>query len=232
MARSAVNKTISGKKIKPHVVFETLAGSRLYGTNRPDSDWDYRGIIIPPREYFLGLSRFDQLEWHDRAYNEDCVYYDIRKFISLCLQGNPNVLELLWTTDKQTSWGEWIRSLREYFITQKAISAHIGMAKAHLKKMAAKGLNCKDALHVTRVIDQCYILVTQKTMIFNNPLYMQNYQDILAGKFSLETIEANMNATIDLIRSEESHVPKDPDFQTINQHVVNLVEDFLLAAYY
>lgn len=41
--------------IKKNTVYLSLHGSHAYGTNIATSDIDYRGIIIPPKKYFLGF---------------------------------------------------------------------------------------------------------------------------------------------------------------------------------
>ena len=43
-------------------IFRCVSGSRLYGTHREDSDWDYRGICFPPQEAIFGLHEFEQRE--------------------------------------------------------------------------------------------------------------------------------------------------------------------------
>ena len=38
-----------------HTVFLVVAGSHAYGFATPESDWDYRGIAIPPISTYIGL---------------------------------------------------------------------------------------------------------------------------------------------------------------------------------
>ncbi|BAU05502.1 hypothetical protein FIS3754_13990 [Fischerella sp. NIES-3754] len=44
-----------------------LAGSHGYGLNRPESDYDYRGVFIASKRYYLG---FDQIEQKDSDWDE------------------------------------------------------------------------------------------------------------------------------------------------------------------
>jgi len=102
----------------------TVAGSRSYGINLPDSDVDVKGICIPPLvEYRLGiLDKFEQADSPEHlaafftdlneeeqvATVKDClsrgrdilapdgVIYDINKFFFLALNANPNILETLF----------------------------------------------------------------------------------------------------------------------------------------
>ena len=38
-----------------HCIFRFMSGSHAYGTNRPDSDEDYRGVFIAPLSYAFDL---------------------------------------------------------------------------------------------------------------------------------------------------------------------------------
>ena len=38
------------------LLFKAVTGSRAYGTDTPESDTDYRGVFVMPRENFFGLS--------------------------------------------------------------------------------------------------------------------------------------------------------------------------------
>jgi len=77
-----------------HIIFHFLAGSHLYGTANENSDEDHRGVIIPPIEYFYGLEKFEQ--WEGGDLYKDACFYDIRKFVKLAMNGNPNVIEYFW----------------------------------------------------------------------------------------------------------------------------------------
>src|SRR4029453_2159553 len=62
----------------------------------PDSidDKDVMGVYIGPLEHYLGFGRTDVYEKWEGEW--DCVFYELRKFIGLLLNCNPNVLSLLW----------------------------------------------------------------------------------------------------------------------------------------
>ena len=57
------------------IIFECISGSHAYGLNTPESDTDYRGICIPPEDYFLGMYSFDQHEQKD----PDRTIFNIKK---------------------------------------------------------------------------------------------------------------------------------------------------------
>jgi len=70
-----------------------ISGSRLYGTERPDSDYDYRGILHQiPIEYLLGLKKFECYEKPDA----DFKVFSLSRAIHLMLRGSPEHIELLF----------------------------------------------------------------------------------------------------------------------------------------
>ena len=105
----------------------------------PDSidDKDVMGIYIGPLEHYLGFGRDDVYEQWEGEW--DCVFYELRKFIGLLLNCNPNVLSLLWLKPNgiiyESSLGARLREHRDLFVTKKAYHSFSGYAHAQFKKM-------------------------------------------------------------------------------------------------
>lgn len=124
---------------KKHLILLALAGSRSYGTHRPDSDYDYRGVIIPPSEYMKGfLYTFEQKEGIE-GYGKDSVGYDLRKFMKLASDCNPNIIETLFVDDSllvvNTKYGKKLRQHKDLFLSKKAKHTFSGYAFAQLKRI-------------------------------------------------------------------------------------------------
>jgi len=122
--------------IEKHRIFECITGSRLYGTDTPKSDYDYRGVCIPPRKVLLDpFMGFDQ---KDKGFKEeDRSIYNLAKFMRLCADGNPNIVELLFVPDKNIilsskKWEELI-SNREFFLSKKIRYTFSGYAFSQLE---------------------------------------------------------------------------------------------------
>ena len=117
------------------VIYKTISGSHLYGTARPDSDMDIRGVCLPPMTALLGLSPFEQHE----VPGEDTVIYDLRKFCRLALNANPNCLELLWVPDDAIleidNYGRQLLANRHLFLSTKVVYTYSGYAFAQLKRI-------------------------------------------------------------------------------------------------
>jgi len=127
------------KWIINNTIHRIIGGSRLYGTHRPDSDYDIRGVCMTPPNCLLGLTGFDQYESTSGDYGEDIVIYGLRKFAVLALDNNPNILDILcapldkWLIDK-TSW-KYIYVNRGKFLSQRLRHTFSGYAISQLKRL-------------------------------------------------------------------------------------------------
>lgn len=105
----------------------------------PDSidDKDVMGVYVGPIEHYLGFGRKDVYEKWEGEW--DCVFYELRKFIGLLLNCNPNVLSLLWLKPNgiiyENALGARLRENRRLFVTRKAYHSFSGYAHAQFKKM-------------------------------------------------------------------------------------------------
>lgn len=130
------------------LIMATLAGSYLYGTSRPDSDIDIRGVCFPPHSALLGLQGFEQFQpqggnavtWAlDQGFqwSDDVTVYALGKFFQLCVSANPNIIELLFAPDMlyQTPVWEEIVANRGLFLSTKIVHTFAGYAFAQLKRI-------------------------------------------------------------------------------------------------
>ncbi len=86
-----LNEQIGGGKL----ILSVVAGSKAQGLDTASSDLDTRGVCIPSANHLLGLTRFEQ--WSDES--NDHVIYALDKFVRLGLEGNPNIIETLFTDE-------------------------------------------------------------------------------------------------------------------------------------
>lgn len=143
--------------LKSRTILLTMGGSRAYGTNTDTSDVDIKGVCIPPREYILGfLKSFEQCDApdHIQGFREyvpanlhgiidatklEGTVYDIRKFLRLALDCNPNILETLFCDDadvlKITPAGEKLRENRSLFLSKAARPRYQGYAMSQLGRI-------------------------------------------------------------------------------------------------
>lgn len=125
------------KWAQENTIHRIVAGSNLYGTARPDSDLDYRGVCLMPPEALIGLQNFDQYQRHDKEVDE--TIYGISKFFTLSLGANPNIMDILcapidrWLVHTD-AWAT-VYNNRHMFFSQKVRHTFSGYAYSQLKRL-------------------------------------------------------------------------------------------------
>ena len=122
------------------IIYQCISGSRAYGTARPDSDEDIRGIfVLPQSSYLLFPEPVNQVSDE----KNDVVFYSLRRFLELAVTANPNIIELLFMPEEcilfKSPLMDRLIENRSLFITQNAYSSHVGYAHAQIKR--ARGQN-------------------------------------------------------------------------------------------
>ena len=156
--------TIEELKESGHIIFECISGSRAYGLDTPTSDTDIRGVFILPKESFYSLDYIDQVNNE----SNDIVYYELRKFIDLCSNNNPNILELLNVPEECVLYKHPIfdEIKLDYFLSRQCEKSFANYAYAQIKK--ARGLEKKIVNPVEKerksVLDFCFVYEKGKSM--------------------------------------------------------------------
>jgi uncharacterized protein len=124
------------KYVEEHTIFECIVGSHAYGMNTETSDEDKSGVMIPGKEYFFGLKRFDQFQGYT---GEDKTIYNIKKAIALIAENNPNCLDLLFVPErciiKMTPYWEHVIRNSHLFISKKCKFTFSGYAISQLNRI-------------------------------------------------------------------------------------------------
>lgn len=106
-------------------------------------DIDLIGFCFGPPEHYLGLT-----EWGSRGTREikddpyDVVLYEIRKAFTLLLQGNPNIMSVLWTHPAHqlvvSSFSERLLANKHLFLGKHVHAAFAGYAHSQLVRMESR----------------------------------------------------------------------------------------------
>jgi hypothetical protein len=136
--------------LQESLILAGLRGSEAHGTYIGDQshdgvdDRDVMGVVIPPKDYYLGLRSWEVAEAINAPW--DVVLYELRKFVRLLMKQNPNVLQLLWIEDEDylplPRGQRWFGQLLVYerLLFRSGPMAHttfIGYAKDQLKRATA-----------------------------------------------------------------------------------------------
>lgn len=149
-----------------------LVGSRAYGLDNEESDYDYRGIYVGFTAHVLSVTRKPKPVLTSNVPN-DCVVYEVEKFLSLAFANNPNILEMLFLPEFQYTschYPESFRKLiqaRRMLLSQRVKRTYSGYAISQFKRLQtreADGLEGfkskvkkryhKHALHTFRLLQQ------------------------------------------------------------------------------
>lgn len=132
-------------EVESRTILLTLTGSRGYNLHTETSDYDYRGVFIATKPYYLGLSTIEQKDngWETEEphlfpfLGKDTTIYELRKFLNLNIDNNPNILELLWFKDYKylSPIGQKLINARELFLSKKVRHTFGGYALSQLKKV-------------------------------------------------------------------------------------------------
>ena len=212
------------KHLGNNIILLTTGGSHSYGTNidTPEhtSDLDIRGIAIENLNEIIGLSNFEQF------INEatDTTVYGLRKVLSLMLNCNPNVIEMLGTKDEHlficNRYGKLLRDNVDLFLSKKAINSFGGYATAQLRRLQNAlardnyPQNEKEIHILNTVKNQLATIDDRYKAIGNGTL------NIYIDKSDKEDIETEMFMDIEL-----KNYPL-RDFKNIYSEMHNVVRDY------
>lgn len=129
--------------LQDRTVFLTRHGSHAYGTNGPDSDEDIKGVFMAPKEYVLGFDTIRNIDegWRHGPYPLDCALFDLREYVKLAIQNNPNILELLFVDESDwlyvtEPWLEFVAN-RDKVLSVNVKHRYCGYAVSQLKRIRA-----------------------------------------------------------------------------------------------
>lgn len=226
----------------------SIAHAMYVPQSDPDSidDKDVMAVYVGPPEHYLGFGRRDTYEKFIGEW--DVVSYELRKFIGLLLNCNPNVLSLLWLEPKHYIYvhplGQKLIDHRDLFVSKKAYHAFSGYAHSQFRRMThfkhegymgAKrkalvekhGYDCKNAAHLIRLLKMGIEFLTE------GRLYVERKDaaellSIKRGEWSLEEVKERAEALFAL--AEESYVhsslPNEPQRIAAERLCMTMIGEF------
>lgn len=129
-------------------LFRGLVGSRAYGTFNEHSDWDWREIhTLSISDHLDPFFNEEQIE--NIKDGEDFVSYELRKFIKLASQSNPNILELLFLPLEciefvHPLFQKHILGHRQEFLSKEAYKRFMGYAFSQLSRLKKRQNDFRD----------------------------------------------------------------------------------------
>ena len=148
------------------ILFSCIAGSIAYGTNTPTSDVDIRYVYVQPVGEVLGVNYVPQVN-ND---TNDITGYEIRRFLELLRDNNPNILELIAMPQDVVRYKNPLFDLilenRDKFLTLKIRDTLGGYARQQIQKARGqvKMMNWeKDRMIRKGPEDFCFVVTSNGT---------------------------------------------------------------------
>ena len=225
-------------------------GSMLHGTyiksddEHGIDDKDLMGVFVGQLNNYFG---FQKKEVHEKFIKEyDSVCYEIKKFVSLLLKSNPNVLQMLFLPKNYilyvNEFGKMLIDNKELFISKQAYHSFSGYAYGQLKRMTSftcngymgqkrkqlvekYGYDCKNASHLIRLLRMGIEFLTDGVLYVEREDAPQ-LLDIKRGKWTLEKVKEESTRLFHLAQEAyvRSSLPSKLDYDKINELCVNVVE--------
>jgi len=195
------------------LLFLSVAGSRLYGNPRPDSDWDYRGVIKETvKDKISLLSNTDQLQGpglyktlKDLGLNlhetDDIELYEITKFVKLARDNNPNIMDFLCMdyNNPQTmlylsNQGKELLDNKDLFLSKKSKFTFSGYGVSQLKRIKNHKKFISEFPHTNKVLEYLKNLYNNQFIDFQ--FISDNFGGQVAEKVTNETAQDHKNLKV------------------------------------
>lgn len=145
-----------------NLIFECVFGSKLYGTDTPESDTDYKGVFLPePRQIIMGTKEVYHRDTGAKgsantADDIDREYFSLKKFIQMASKGETAAIDMLHAPiDKVMTNSEifqHLRNNRSDFYTTK-MKAYLGYVRKQASKYGVKGSRLQELNSVLSFIE-------------------------------------------------------------------------------
>lgn len=238
--------------LKSNLILLGKVGSHAYGTATPESDLDYKGVIIPPKDYFYGLNSFNGYDksggknFKNTSEDTDVTLIHINKFVHDCMAGVPNNLELLFL-DKEdyiylSPFGEELINVRSKFLSKQIMKKFGGYAKSQAQKMRQLnsngkarselvekfGYDTKFYMHTVRLLNMAIEILGDHHLTVKRPeadflIALRNGYHTLDNALSyIEVLENTLNEVYINTTLQDA-----PNFDEINEWLVEFNSSFL-----
>lgn len=240
------------------VIIKGFRGSIAHGTyeeNVTHDDKDVMGIFISPEDVIFGINNIETVERmipeklsEKRTVTWDIVYYSLRKFLSLLLKQNPNVIMLLWLDEKyyikRTKWGNILIESRQKLLSKQCYHSFIGYAHGQLHRMThhqptgqmgAKrkelvehfGYDTKNAAHLIRLLKMGIEALCTGELIVERP-DNNMLLEIKRGEWTLDRILKYSDSLFNLMDEAlvKSTLISRVDYKFVNDLCMQITKSF------
>jgi uncharacterized protein len=208
------------------IIYRCVVGSVAYGLADEGSDVDRRGFYLPPAD--LHWSLYDLPEQLENAGTEEC-YWEIRKFITMALKANPNVLECLYTpiVELSTPLANELISGRTVFLSKLIYQTYNGYVMSQFKRLeqdvrVTGAPRWKHAMHLIRLLLAGIKALREGTVPVEVREHREQLLAIKRGEIPWQELEAwrlSLHGEFDRA-FEATALPDRPNYQWANDFLI------------
>lgn len=226
-----------------------VCGSYGYGTNREGSDVDFRGVTLNMPSDLIGLTHFEQ--YVDTT--TDTVIFSFNKTLSLLLNCNPNMIEILGLPEDQylikSELGQKLLDHRGLFLTKRAAVTFGHYADTQLRRL--QNALAKDTLsqpvreqHIMNSVQHALDAFNRRHREWDKgsiTLYIDEaetigldteiFLDASFHHFPLRSYNNLMNILVSVVRDYDKIGKRNhkKDDNHLNKHAMHLVRLFMMG---
>ena len=175
------------------IVYITMYGSKLFGTDNVNSDTDYKGIFIPSREEVLLKRDIEHYNYNTNSKSRngkedvDLQLYSIYKWFNLLKKGETGALDLLFSCFREDTQlyrdEDFLNVIKENYqkFYNKNLHSFIGYCVGQSKMYNIKGKRFNELHH--------FVTLFKEIAIEDADSKLENYFDKIEQIFQTESFK-------------------------------------------
>jgi uncharacterized protein len=213
---------LADRNLEDHVIYRVIIGSRAYGLDDENSDTDRRGIYLPPADLHWSLYGVPEQLENDEA--QEC-FWELQKFLVLCLKANPNVLECLYSplVEICNPIAQELLDIRSIFLSKLIYQTYNSYVLSQFKKMEQDlrnqgSVRPKHAMHLIRLLLSGITILREGFV----PVQIEHHRESLLNIKYQQTSWEDVNAWRLQLHEEfdraftQTQLPDRPDYDRAN----------------
>ena len=177
--------------VTEHTILSVVVGSPAYGLRTANGDVDLRGVYAAPSSAWWG---FDKPPTHVEGPSPRQFSWELERFLTLALAGNPLALECLWSPmiEYRDVLGTELTSLRSRLLSRRIYQTFLEYSNAQFDRLSspAHPRDWERAMHMVRLLISLRHTLTTGEMLIDVTPWRHQLLAIRRGKADWGSVRA------------------------------------------